>query len=97
MSAINTRTYKLAKFLVPILKCLTSNEYIAKYSFDFTDNVDSIFTKIPLEETINICINTIFENTGRIEDLSKIEFNELLILVTESYFILNENLCQQVD
>ena len=97
MSAINTRTYKLAKFLVSFLKCLTSNEYITKYSFDFTDNVDSIFTKIPLEETINICINTIFENTRRIEGLSKIEFNELLILVTESYFILNEKLYQQVD
>ena len=69
MSAINTPTYKLAKFLVPILKCLTSNEYTIKYSFVFTEkiieqnseysmgslDVDSIFTKIPLEETINIC------------------------------------------
>ena len=27
LSAINTPTYKLPKFLVPILKCLTSNEY----------------------------------------------------------------------
>ena len=69
MSAINTPTYKLAKFLVPILKWLTSNEYTIKYSFVFTEkiieqnseysmgslDVDSIFTKIPLEETINIC------------------------------------------
>ena len=69
MSAINTPTYKLAKFLVPILKCLTSNEYTIKYSFVFTEkiieqnseysmgslDVDSIFTKIPLEEAINIC------------------------------------------
>ena len=27
LSAINTPTYKLAKFLVPILKFFTSNEY----------------------------------------------------------------------
>ena len=27
LSAISTRTYKLAKFLAPILKFLTSNEY----------------------------------------------------------------------
>ena len=32
LSAINTPTYKLAKFLVPILKSLTSNEYTVKDS-----------------------------------------------------------------
>ena len=35
LSAINTPTYKLAKFLVPILKSLTSNEYTVKESFAF--------------------------------------------------------------
>ena len=37
LSAINTPTYKLVKFLVPILKSLTSNEYTAKDSFAFTE------------------------------------------------------------
>ena len=35
LSAINTATYKLAKFLVPILKSLSSNEYTVKESFAF--------------------------------------------------------------
>ena len=35
LPAINTPTYKLAKFLVPILKSLTSNEYTVKDSFAF--------------------------------------------------------------
>ena len=49
--------------------------------------VDSLFTNIPLEETINICTNTLFENTEKVEGLSKIEFKELLSLATkESYF-----------
>ena len=56
-------------FLVPILSCLTINEFIVKDSFLFAKeiveqdsnvymgslDVDSLFTNIPLEETINIC------------------------------------------
>ena len=34
-------------------------------------DVDSLFTNIPLEETINICANILFEYTARIEGLSK--------------------------
>ena len=45
--------------------------------------VDSLFTKIPLEETINICTNTLFENTEKVEGLSKIEFKELLSLAAK--------------
>ena len=37
LSAINTPTYKLAKFRVPILKSLTSNEYTVKDSFAFAE------------------------------------------------------------
>ena len=33
LSASNTPSYKLAKFLVPILKSLTSNKYTVKHSF----------------------------------------------------------------
>ena len=46
LSAINTSTYKLAKFLAPILKSLTSNEYTVKDSFAFAEEIvkqDSVF------------------------------------------------------
>ena len=39
LSAINTPTYKLAKFLVPILKSLDSNEYMVKDSFAFSEEI----------------------------------------------------------
>ena len=39
LSAINTPTYKLAKFLVPILKSLTSNEFTVKDSFGFAEEI----------------------------------------------------------
>ena len=37
LSAINTTTYKLGKFLVPILKSLTHSEYTVKDSFAFVE------------------------------------------------------------
>ena len=111
MSTINTPTYKLVKFLVPILKSVTSNEYMVKDSFAFAEeiverdseffmgksDVDSLFSNIPLEETIDICTNTRFENTEKV-GLSKIEFKELLYLATKkSYFIFDIKVYKQVD
>ena len=101
LSSSNTPNYKLAKFFIPILKPLISDEYKVKYSFVFAEviveqdseffmgslDVDSLFTNIPLEETIDICTNALFINTEK-EGLSKIEFKELLSRATkESYFI----------
>ena len=43
-------------------------------------DVDSLFTNIPLEETINICTNLIYDNADVIEDINKFEFKNLLSL-----------------
>ena len=85
MPAIGTPTHKTAKFLVPILSCLTINEFTAKYTFSFGKeiaeqdsnfymgslDVDSLFTNIPLKETIKICTESIYDQNGSIEDLNK--------------------------
>ena len=112
LSAIITPTYKLAKVLVPILKSLTNNEYMVKDSFAFAEeivekgseyfmgglDVDSLFTNILLEETIDICANKLSKFTEKVEGLSEIEFKKVLILATkESYFIFNRKLYKQVD
>ena len=39
LSAINTPTYKLGMFLVPISKSLTRNEYTVKDSFAFAEEI----------------------------------------------------------
>ena len=71
LSAIGTPMCNIATFLVPILKDLTSNECSVKDSFDFANElpqqicdcfmasvyITSLFTNIPLDETINICLN----------------------------------------
>ena len=67
-SASQTPTYNLDKILVPTLNPLTKNEYTVKDSFQFAEeiceqdpalsmgslDVDSLFTNIPLDETIDI-------------------------------------------
>ena len=61
-------------------------------------NVDSLFTNITLEETINICTNLIYDNVDVIEGINKLEFKNLLSLATqESYFLFNDVLYKQKD
>ena len=110
LSAIGTPSYKLAKCLVCKLSSITFNEIIVKDSFAFAEkivhqdsklfmgslDVDSLFTNIPLEETINICTNLLYNNEDVIEGINKSEFKNLLSLATqESYFIFNDVLYKQ--
>ena len=87
MSALNTPTCKLSKFLVPILKPLTTNEFTVKdffiflkkrkstpYFFMVSLDVDSLFTNTPLEETIKIYTNGFLKESEPAEDFSKSEF-----------------------
>ena len=61
-------------------------------------DVDSLFTKIPLEKTINICTNWLYNNVDVIELIHKSEFEILLSLDTqESYFMFNDILYKQKD
>ena len=84
LSAINTPAYNLVS--CTYFKIFNSNKYTVKESFAFVEeiveqdskffmgnlDVDSLFTNIPLEKTIDICTNTLFENTEKVE--GKIEF-----------------------
>ena len=89
---------------MPILEPLTNNKYTVKDSFNFAAeiveqdssnfmgslDIDSLFTNIPLEETIEICTNNLFKNSDIVHGLKKSEFKDLLSLTTkESYFIFN--------
>ena len=61
-------------------------------------DVNSLFTNIPLDETIDICVNQLFENTDSVESFIKSELKQLLSLATkESYFIFNGLLYKQID
>ena len=61
-------------------------------------DVDSLFSNISLDKTIDICINQLFENTDTVEGFTKSELKQLLCLATkESYFIFNGLLYKQTD
>ena len=63
-------------------------------SFD----VASLFTNVPLEETIEIILKRICINKGVITDIPKQEMKELLILCTKNvHFTFNNDTCIQVD
>ena len=94
LSALQTPTDKLAKYLVPILEPLTINKYSVKDSFNFTTkiveqdssnfmgslDIDSLFAIIPLEEAIEICTNKLFKNSDIAHGLKKSEFKDLLFI-----------------
>ena len=55
-------------------------------------------TNCPLEETINICTESIYDQNNRAEGLNKSEFKKLLPLATKDlYFIFDDFLYKQVD
>ena len=75
-AAYNTPSYNLAKYLVPILSPLTTNQYTVENSYKFVEeiqdhgdssdlfmasfDVENLFTNIPLQETIQIICQQLF-------------------------------------
>ena len=97
---------------MPKLSSITFNEFTVKDSFTFAEeivhqdgkrfmgslDVDLLFIKIPLEETINICANFLYNNADVIEGINKSEFENLLSMATNvSYFMFKDILYKQKD
>ena len=58
--------------------------------------VESFLSNIPHDETIDVWINQLFENTDTVECFTKSELKQLLCLARkEPYFILNGLLYRQ--
>ena len=81
----------------------TIYDYTVKDSFDFAKDitqqssklfmasldVDSLFTNVPLDETIEICVNELFKSSQTVSGLNKQQVLEMLSLTTKekNYFI----------
>ena len=84
LSTIGTPTYKLAKFLVPLLELLTTNECTIKDSFTFAEelqsfdsklvmprfDIESLFTNIHLQETIDLCLKNLFKDRTHVDNVA---------------------------
>ena len=78
-----------------------TNQFILKDSFEFAKiiceqgaflfmaflDVDSLFTIVSIEDTINICVNELFESNS-IHGLNKKQIMEMLSLTTKESIIL---------
>ena len=63
-----------------------------------TFDVTSLFTNIPLNETIDIICNRTFSNCQRFQGLNRSEFEKRFTLsVKNSHFIFNGGLFHQID
>ena len=112
LSAINTPSYKIAKFLTPLLSGLTKNAFVSKDSFEFARvvrnqnpdlfmasfDIDSLFTNVPLDETIDISVKKLFGRKKKFEGFTREQFKKLLSLaVKNSFFLFNGTYYEQVD
>ena len=86
VSSIGTFNYNLARFLCKLLSPLVPNYYSCKNTFPFVSQINnanlskkflvsydvtSLFTDIPLQETIDIAINLMFNHNPNLKSLKK--------------------------
>ena len=117
LSAINTPEYNLCKWLEGELKPYLKGDYIINSSLEFieklnevhplrtdslvTFDIKSLYTNVPLEETINGVAEVMFtENPDSIfakSQISKTVFKNLLRTCSQSVFIFHGKVYQQID
>ena len=108
VSSIGTFNYNLSSFLCGLLSPLVPYDYSCKDTFSFVSqikngnlsknflvsyDVTSLFTNIPLQESIDIAINLIFNHNPNLNITRK----PFLFATSQTDFILNSKLYNQID
>ena len=114
-AAYNSPSYSIAQYLVPILSPIAINDYSVENSYSFVNDisgltcnnpnymcsfdVNSLFTNIPLQETIQIILDKLFTSTSStFRGFSCQLFKNFLSLaVSNSFFIFDNKLYKQTD
>ena len=107
-----TYNYNLASYLVCILQPISTNQFTIKDSFSFADlaktynhnnemmcsfDVSSLFTNVPLDETIQICLDKLYALPDP-PTLPRSVLKVLLEFATKkSHFIFNGGYYDQID
>ena len=113
VSMINAPEYKLAKFLdglikphIPDIFLLYSTEHfidsLKDVPYSKKDNmvsfdVVSLFTKVPLPETIEIIINYLYEENKNIMPIERKVLRKLMFIATQGIFMFDGKLYKQID
>ena len=98
-SAINVTNYDW-NFFVPLLRKFILNDHATNNSFGdlrmtsynkivvyYSLHVDSLFTNVPLDETINICIRYFLKKDNVVSALTKKQIIEMLLITLKVSFI----------
>ena len=109
---IVSSNYNLASYLVSVLQPISTNFFSIKDSFSFAEwakqythngeftcsfDVSSLFTNVPLDETIEICLDKLYalENPPR---LPRLVLKNLLKFATKkSHFVFDGQYYDQID
>lgn len=90
-SSVNAYNYKLASELASIISPYAISDFSVKNTFTFVEeinqlsypgsflcsfDVSSLFTMIPLDETIEITLDYVFENKEKVEGLSRVKLEK---------------------
>ena len=115
LSANNTVSYDLSKYITPLLSHLTTNDFTIKNSYEFSNkiqnfpnsskyfmcsfDIQSLYTNIPLQETLDIIMNKLFPTNDTLyRGYNKKQFETILNLTSKtSNFIFNNQLYEQID
>ena len=113
LASYNSPSYPIAKFLVPILSTLTTNQYTllnssefipqilqeSSHSFMVSFDVKSLFTNVPLSETIDLILSKMFTaDDVLIHGFDKVSFRKILELaVLDTHFVFDKKLFKQID
>ena len=112
VSSVGTFNYNLARFLCDLYSPLVPNDYSSKDTFTFVSqiknanlskkflvsyDVTSLFPSIPLQETIDIAINLIFNHNPNLNITKKELKKPFLFATSQTHFIFNGKFCNQID
>ena len=114
LSAYKAPSYKLAKFVIPSFLPFINNDFTLKNSYDFKNilekerypgsafltsfDVTSLFTNVPVKETLEIATECMYSNGGSFRNMSKGNFKRLLELCTlDNHFLFNNQHYSQFE
>ena len=112
VSSVGTFNYSFARILCDLLSHLFPNDYSCKDTVSFASQIKnanfskkflvscdaaSLFTNIPLQKTIDIAINLIFNQYPNL-NITRKEFKKLFLFATsQTHFVFNSNFYNQID
>ena len=112
VSSIGSFNYNLSRFLCDMLTPFILTDYCTQDSFSFVKEVQevsvseyfmvsydvcSLFTNIPLNETIDLAVDIIFDN-NRSVNIIKPQLKNLSVFATsQNHFLFNNEIYDQTD